>query len=188
MVFLMAHLSPQLVPSVSPSGVRVERLNSTAINVSWTLLTLEEARGFVTSYTVSYSKGEGQGRRPVEELVVPGGEQSSAVIGGLDTGSSYLLSVSAGTSAGSGQMSEPVVLARDSTASTEQVIILVCFFYYEAHKFNNLQEYNIAGFGHGFAAGLVSGVLILCGLVGLVAAVMFLVVKRRRQKTSILHR
>ena len=152
MVFLMAHLSPQLVPSVSPSGVRVKRLNSTAINVSWTLLTLEEARGFVTSYTVSYSKGEGQGRRPVEELVVPGGEQSSAVIGGLDIGSSYLLSVSAGTSAGSGQMSEPVVLARDSTAattSTEQVIILVCFFTMKHTNLTICRSTTLLGLGMG---------------------------------------
>ena len=33
------------MPSVSPSEVNVERLSSTAMNVSWALLTLEEARG-----------------------------------------------------------------------------------------------------------------------------------------------
>ena len=110
MVFLKAHLSSPLVPSVSPSGVRVERLNSTAMNVSWTLLTLEEARGFVTSYTVSYRKDEGMAKRTTESVVVPGGEQSSVVIGGLDPGSSYQVSVSASTSAGTGDMSEPVVL------------------------------------------------------------------------------
>ena len=103
-----AHLSPPLVPSVSPSGVRVERLNSTAMNVSWTLLTLEEARGFVTSYTVSYRKDEGMAKRTTESVVVPGGEQSRVVIGGLDPGSSYLVSVSASTSTGTGEMSEPV--------------------------------------------------------------------------------
>ena len=121
MVFLKAHLSSPLVPSVSPSGVRVERLSSTAMNVSWTLLTLEEARGFVTSYTVSYRKDEGVAKRTTESVVVPGGEQSSVVIGGLDPGSSYLVSVSASTSAGSGEMSEPVVLAEDeyTTASTD---------------------------------------------------------------------
>ena len=110
MVFLKAHLSPPLVPSVSPSGVRVERLNSTAMNVSWTLLTLEEARGFVTSYTVSYRKDEGMAKRTTESVVVPGGEQSSVVIGGLDPGSSYQVSVSASTSAGTGDMSEEEVV------------------------------------------------------------------------------
>ena len=102
-------LSSTLVPSVSPSGVRVERLTSTAMNVSWTLLTLEEARGFVTSYTVSYRKDEGMAKRTTESVVVPGGEQSSVVIGGLDPGSSYLVSVSASTSAGTGEMSEEEV-------------------------------------------------------------------------------
>ena len=128
MVFLKAHLSPPLVPSVSPSGVRVERLTSTAMNVSWTLLTLEEARGFVTSYTVSYREWEGAGRRHVvetESVVVPGGEQSSVVIGGLDPGSSYLVSVSASTSAGTGEMSESVVLVKldEPTEPTEPVTV-----------------------------------------------------------------
>ena len=129
MVFLKAHLSPPLVPSVPPSGVRVERLTSTAMNVSWTLLTLEEARGFVTSYTVSYREGEGAGKRHVvePESVVPGGEQSSVVIGGLDPGSSYLVSVSASTSAGTGVMSEPVVLVKldEPTEPTEPVEVPV---------------------------------------------------------------
>ena len=127
MVFLKAHLSPPLVPSVSPSGVRVERLNSTAMNVSWTLLTLEEARGFVTSYTVSFRKDEGMAKRTTESVFVPGGEQSSVVIRGLDPGSSYLVSVSASTSAGSGEMSEPVVLAEDeyTTASTDTTTSIV---------------------------------------------------------------
>ena len=47
------------------------------------------------------------------------------------------------------------------------------------------QEYG-AGFGHGFAAGLVSGVLVSCGLAGLVAAVMFLIAKERRKKSKTL--
>ena len=118
MVFLKAHLSPPLVPSVPPSGVRVERLNSTAMNVSWTLLTLEEARGFVTSYTVSYKKDEGMAKRTTESVVVPGGEQSSVVIGGLDPGSSYLVSVSASTSAGTGEMSEETVVSTLPTVTT----------------------------------------------------------------------
>ena len=49
----------------------------------------------------------------MEELIVSGGEQSSVVIGGLDPGSSYLVSVSASTGEGRGEMSEPVVLAED---------------------------------------------------------------------------
>ena len=50
-----------------------------------------------------------------------------------------------------------------------------------------LQEFSTTVFAYGFASGLVSGVLILCGLAGLVAAVMFLIVKRRGQKTCTPH-
>ena len=50
-----------------------------------------------------------------------------------------------------------------------------------------LQEFSTTVFAYGFASGLVSGVLILCGLAGLVAAVMFLMAKRRGQKTCTPH-
>ena len=43
-----------------------------------------------------------------------------------------------------------------------------------------------ANFGYGFAAGLVSGVLVSCGLAGLVAAVMFFIAKERRKKSKTL--
>ena len=43
-------------------------------------------------------------------------------------------------------------------------------------------------FGHGFAAGMVSGVFILSGLAGLVAALMFFLrVVKRRQKIGNSH-
>ena len=43
-----------------------------------------------------------------------------------------------------------------------------------------------ANFGYGFAAGLVSGVLVSCGLAGLVAAGMFFTAKKRRQRPKTL--
>ena len=43
-----------------------------------------------------------------------------------------------------------------------------------------------ANFGYGIAAGLVSGVLVSCGLAGLVAAVMFFIAKKRGQKPKTL--
>ena len=49
-----------------------------------------------------------------------GGEQSSVVIGGLDPGSSYLVSVSASTSAGTGDMSESVVVPASNTETSER--------------------------------------------------------------------
>ena len=50
----------------------------------------------------------------------------------------------------------------------------------------HLVQEGSANFGYGFAAGLVSGVLVSCGLAGLVAAVMFFVAKERRKKSKTL--
>ena len=48
-----------------------------------------------------------------------------------------------------------------------------------------LQECS-ANFGYGFAAGLVSGVLVSCGLAGLVAALMFFIAKKRGKQSKTL--
>ena len=62
-------------------------------------------------------------KRTTESVVVPGGEQSSVLIGGLDPGSSYLVSVSASTSAGTGEMSEEEVVSVTTTEISVSIII-----------------------------------------------------------------
>ena len=42
-------------PSISPRNVSITRTSLTVMVVSWIPLTLSEARGFITSYTVFYS-------------------------------------------------------------------------------------------------------------------------------------
>lgn len=77
------------------------------ISVSWEPLTPEQAWGFVTSYTISYSKeGGGSQKRQASEKSVPGNE-SSTIIEGLDPNQDYAVSVRADTKAGAGKVSEP---------------------------------------------------------------------------------
>ena len=80
--------------------------SGTKISVSWEPLTPEQAWGFVTSYTISYSKeGESQ-KRQTSEKTVPG-TKNSTIIEGLDPNQDYSVSVRADTKAGAGKVSEP---------------------------------------------------------------------------------
>jgi len=95
-------------PNVAPKSVSVNRLNATHMNVSWVKLTLEEARGFVTGYTVRYDTLESRGRRAVRiEAVHP--DSSYKVIGGLGFTESYSITVSASTVVGEGMSSSAVL-------------------------------------------------------------------------------
>lgn len=79
------------------------------MNVTWTKLSLEEARGFITRYTVSYDILESRRRR--EALVeFVNSESSYKVIGGLGITMSYSVTVSGSTTAGEGLRSPPIVL------------------------------------------------------------------------------
>lgn len=71
------------------------------MNVSWNSLTLTEARGFVVTYTVLYQRISGDRKRQISDIVVPGNE-SSAIIGGLNPASAYRVFVRASTLAGDG--------------------------------------------------------------------------------------
>lgn len=80
------------------------------MNVSWVQLTLDEARGFVTGYTIRYDTLESRRRRAVVmEVVHP--DSTYKVIGGLGFTESYSITVSASTSAGEGIDSAPFVIS-----------------------------------------------------------------------------
>lgn len=71
------------------------------MNVSWVKLILEEARGFIVGYTITYNSIEAHLRRDVRmEMVHP--DSSYKVIGGLGFTESYSVTVSASTVAGEG--------------------------------------------------------------------------------------
>ena len=84
-------------------------MNTTHVNVSWVPLTLEEARGFISYYTVRYDSVSSRRRRAVRtEVVDP--ESSYKVIGGVGITESYSITVSASTSAGEGISSPTFIL------------------------------------------------------------------------------
>lgn len=110
----------------------------TELKVSWSPLSLEEARGFITSYSVSYSSDDGQRRRDVEAgtVSVPG-DQSSVSLTGLDSDRRYSISVAAATAAGGGVLSDPMSppgqyytllsMALITTVASYYIHIAVCY-------------------------------------------------------------
>ena len=92
-------------PSVAPLNVRIIRPSATLMVVSWRPLTLTEARGFVSHYTVTYSpqvKSSGRKRQAAMTEVVSGMDSSMVSIDGLDPDTVYNVHVSATTGGGDG--------------------------------------------------------------------------------------
>ena len=86
--------------------------------VSWTPLTLSEARGFVTFYTIAYTPILNSRRRQVSQDTMysnVSANSSSVTIVGLDGSLTYSVQVSAGTSAGQGVLSTAMVAELAST-------------------------------------------------------------------------
>ena len=85
------------------------RLNVTHMNITWVKLSLEEARGVVTGYTVSYDTLDSRQRKEATlEFAQP--EDSYKVIGGLGFTISYSITVSASTAVGQGTSSSPIIV------------------------------------------------------------------------------
>ena len=71
------------------------RLNDTAMNVSWVPLNLVEARGFVQSYIITYQQASsGSRRRRQVQTQQADGSVSYAIVGGLQSGVAYEVTVS----------------------------------------------------------------------------------------------
>ena len=95
-------------PNTSPMNVRAIRTSATVIMVSWRPLTLTEARGFVSHYTVTYSPqviSGGRKRQAAMTEVVSGMDANMTSIDGLDPDTVYNVQVSAATAAGNGVIS-----------------------------------------------------------------------------------
>ena len=82
----------------------------------WKLLTLEEARGFITGYTVTAQQADFElVLRQSSMSVTVSHNTTSAIITGLDPKLAYLVSVSAGTVAGMSETS-----SREMAATTSE--------------------------------------------------------------------
>ena len=89
-------------------NVRVIRTSATVMVVTWRPLTLAEARGFVSHYTVTYSPqiiSGGRKRQATMTEVVSGMGSSAVTIDGLDPDTVYNVHVSATTGGGDGVIS-----------------------------------------------------------------------------------
>ena len=84
------------------TGVTVDRLNGTAMNVSWTPLNKAQSNGFIQSYIVTYSvvTATPNRKRQGPQQVTVSSDKSSTIIGGLDPGSEYSVGVSASGAGG----------------------------------------------------------------------------------------
>ena len=81
------------------------------MTVKWTPLSLEDARGFLTNYTVFY-KLESDTSRPVKNggSKTVSSENNYTEVGGLEANKAYIVSVGASTIAGLGNLSIPILL------------------------------------------------------------------------------
>ena len=97
-------------PSISPRNVSITRTSLTVMVVSWIPLTLSEARGFITSYTVFYSPRVNRRKRqkPNTMQKTVSGDVNRTTIDGLDPNTAYDVQMSANTKAGASALSEVI--------------------------------------------------------------------------------
>ena len=78
--------------------------------VSWIPLTLSEARGFITSYTVFYSSQVNRRKRQEPNTIqkTVSGDVSQTTIDGLDPNTAFDVQILANTKAGAGVLSEGI--------------------------------------------------------------------------------
>lgn len=109
-----------IVPNVPPMNVTVERMSSTSMSVSWTPLDIEEARGFVTHYTVFYElRSDANGSVPNRMNATVNGDGNYTQVDGLQSKEAYVVSVGANTRIGLGNLSKPVILDEASDDKSE---------------------------------------------------------------------
>ena len=91
-----------LVPIHPPNSTIIDKRHEDgSIIVMWKLLTLEEARGFITGYTVTAQQADfGLVLRQTANTVGVSPNDSMAIIHGLDPKHAYNITLSANTSQG----------------------------------------------------------------------------------------
>ena len=103
-------------PSLSPKNVSVKRISGSMIRVSWTSMTLSEARGFITHYTVAYLPSTSRSKRQESNTLYQTVRNSSeTTIEGLDENIAYAVQVSASTATGAGGYSGAIISPLPST-------------------------------------------------------------------------
>ena len=98
-IFIFSQSGPLPVQNVMAT-----RITNTAIRVSWSPLTLTQARGFLTGYTILLIPTPISRKRQTNGVaVVAGPTDTSRVVTGLDPTLQYSVTVVGGTSVGIGE-------------------------------------------------------------------------------------
>ena len=118
-----------LVPKYGPQNITGRWLNRTSIEVSWLALTLVEARGFITNYTVTVQRAQlTSSNRKREEtskllrVTTSSSNETTIVISSLDPTLDYLISVSVSTKVGESTNNINITLS----ALGKIVMLLIC--------------------------------------------------------------
>ena len=90
-------------------NIIITRINQTAMSVTWTLIPITLAQGKILHYIVTYSAQLSKGQTNINYVHVSANE-SIVTIGGLQASVSYIVTISAVTSVGEGNSSEPVII------------------------------------------------------------------------------
>ena len=96
-------------PSITPRDVSITRPSATVMVVSWIPLSYSEARGFISHYTVAYSRLKNGEVLDTMTQTVPGMDTNTTRIEGLDANTDYIVQVSVTNGAGSNGVSPLVI-------------------------------------------------------------------------------
>ncbi len=139
--------------------------------VSWKPLTLSEARGFITFYTIEYYPSPNNKKRQAPSDIMRvnvSADSSSAIIDGLDESRDYVVQVFASTRAGSGETSSQQIekSLRDIGNNCNAAIFLF-----------HCNSISIGSGGNDTVLGIVVGVVLPVVLVVVLVVIILIVMK-----------
>ena len=107
------------------SNVTVDRINDTAMTVTWELISITEANGHILGYTMTYSPDSTRTRQAAMFKMV-GPNDNQVTVNDLMRGVSYTVTVSASTMTGDGPASETISLSSSIDETSMYNIWLQC--------------------------------------------------------------
>ncbi len=109
---------------IAPRNFTASRRVSSTILLFWIPLTLSEAQGFVTTYTVSYRQRATSSTRQLGERQVTAIRSNGTIVTGLQEEATYLVQVWASTAAGAGVRS-PIVTVSPPPAPIISILMTI---------------------------------------------------------------
>ena len=116
--------------------VWASRVDEYTININWQKLTLSEARGVVTSYTVRWAEYDGTFTQTPKSATVSGDVSSFTTTEALVPSMQYSVTVFASNIQGAGPPTSPPVIV-DSKYLYRNCLKVLCLFSYQHCHFPN---------------------------------------------------